>query len=79
MARRAFKAVDQRFDHGRASDAPEQIATDKRAVRLGVGKESTVLHRRSRQAGVPIDKSVSFSASLDRSARSQSRSVVIGR
>ena len=37
--------VDQRFDRGAASDAPEEIATDERAVRLGVGKESTVLHR----------------------------------
>ena len=31
--------VDKRFDRGRASDAPEQIATDEGAMRLGVGKE----------------------------------------
>jgi hypothetical protein len=37
--------VDERFDRGCASDAPEDIATDESAVRLRVGKESTVLRR----------------------------------
>ena len=37
--------VDERFDRGTASDAPEEIATDEGAVRLWVGKKSTVLHR----------------------------------
>src|SRR6266851_955041 len=40
-----IEPVDERFDRGTASDAPEEIATDEGAVRLWVGKKSTVLHR----------------------------------
>jgi len=37
--------VDERLDRGTASDALEETATYEGAVRLRVGKESTVLHR----------------------------------
>src|SRR5262249_41981351 len=37
--------VYERLDRGRASNASEDIATDESAVRLWMGKESTVLHR----------------------------------
>jgi len=36
--------VDERFDRCMASDALEKITADEGAMRLRVGKESTVLH-----------------------------------
>src|SRR5262245_37136161 len=38
------ESVDERFDCSMASDAPKEIATGERAVRLRADKESTVLH-----------------------------------
>ena len=37
--------VDERCNRATAADASKEIAADERVVRLGVGKESTVLHR----------------------------------
>ena len=36
--------VDERFDRAMASDALEKITADEGAMRLRVGKESTMLH-----------------------------------
>ena len=37
--------IDEHFDRGITSDPPEETATGEGAVRLRMGKKSTVLHR----------------------------------